>query len=113
MKISSGNIEFGPFDDLEIHMMQLKTEDAYGNQTFTPLEVDVFAPIPQIQNIDTNGILHGVIDPISALEPIHFFRIRSGSPLQQLFSSSTLTKNDGTFETGSVFVGTGVNLKSA
>ncbi len=39
-------------------MMNLNAVDAYGNQNLVPLEVDVFAPIPQIKNIDTNGIIH-------------------------------------------------------
>ncbi len=110
VRVNSNTLTFGPFDELGNFLMQLKVQDAYGNINLLPLQLEVFAPVPQITSITLSGSLLGNIDPVGSLEPIHFFRIRSGSPLTQLFSQSVLTKNDGTYETGSIFVGSGVGV---
>lgn len=75
--IHPSTLTFGPFTDLGNQMMQIKAEDAYGNITLSPIQIEVFAPVPQINSIDASGFLHGSTDPMTALEPIHFFRIRS------------------------------------
>lgn len=111
--LSKTTLNFGSFSELGIHQMQLSVTDMYGNTSLVPLQVEVYAPVPQIQSISSSGILIGNTDPLTALEPIHVFRIRSGSPLQMLFPPPILTDAEGKFATGSVFTKSGVLLSFA
>lgn len=90
--------------------MNMEVTDLYGNTTLVPLEIDVYAPIPQIQSVSSVGMLAGILDEPISFEPIHFFRIREGDGLRKLFEEKTDTKTDGSFTTGSLFIGNGATF---
>lgn len=82
----------------------------YGNTTFSPFTVEVYAPIPEIRTITSTGMLFGRIDEPIKDEPIHLFRIREGTPLTLVSQDSMMTKDDGVFSTGSLFVNDAILL---
>lgn len=90
--------------------MNMEVTDLYGNITLVPLEIDVYAPIPQIQSVSSVGMLAGILDEPISFEPVHFFRIREGDGLRKLFEEKTDTKIDGSFTTGSLFIGNGATF---
>lgn len=56
----------------------MKVVDDYGNETIEPVIIEVYAPIPTIDQADLTGSVIGSIDEAIALEPIHLFRVREG-----------------------------------
>ena len=56
-------IAFGPYDTLGIRRMTMKVVDTFGNTTTEPLDIEVYAPIPQIQSVSSTGLLRGNTDP--------------------------------------------------
>lgn len=64
----------------------LRATDAYGNTTTAPIAIEVYAPIPSIQNVSPDGTLSGTLDEALSQEPVDIFRIREGSSLIPLFS---------------------------
>ena len=84
-------------------MMQMKVQDTYGNTTLAPLQVEVYAPVPQIQTLSSTGMLFGLLDEAIGAEPIHLFRIREGTAISLLSPDRTLTTPDGRFFTGTLF----------
>ena len=56
-------IAFGPYDTLGIRRMTMKVVDTFGNTTIEPLDIEVYAPIPQIQSVSSTGLLRGNTDP--------------------------------------------------
>lgn len=57
--------------------MLLRVRDEHGNVTYQSLLVDVFTPIPNLENISSEKNLSGILDTAVADEPVDFFRIRS------------------------------------
>ena len=55
-------------------------------------------------------MLFGRIDEPIKDEPIHLFRIREGTPLTLVSQDSMMTKDDGVFSTGSLFVNDAILL---
>jgi hypothetical protein len=53
MTVTPESLTVGPYDTLGTRMMNMRILDAYGNITIAPLEIDVYAPIPQITTIST------------------------------------------------------------
>lgn len=57
VSIQGGVLSFGPFDTLGTRNMNIQVTDAYGNSTVAPYEVEVYAPIPQIERATATGYL--------------------------------------------------------
>lgn len=66
-----------------------------------PISVEVFTPIPNLQNISENRYLSGILDTTTDGEPIDFFRIRNSEYPFMFNSGSVLTENGGKFSSGS------------
>jgi hypothetical protein len=77
--------------------MMVQVADDYGNITQEPLEIEVYAPIPQIRSISASGSLSGVLDSDIEGEPIHLFRVREGEGIRLISPDSRVTDDDGNF----------------
>lgn len=66
--------------------MVLKVRDENGNATITPITLDIFTPIPTLQNVSPDVYLSGILDTRVENEPIDFFRIRT-SEIPKMFNS--------------------------
>lgn len=90
--------------------MNLKVQDEYGNTTTTPIHIEVYAPVPQIQSVSATGMLYGSLVDGQKNEPIHFLRVRSGTPVSIIAPERTISLDDGSFATGSLFTGSGARF---
>lgn len=66
-----------------------------------PVSVEIFTPIPTLQNISENHYLSGILDTTIDGEPIDFFRIRNSEYPLMFNTGSILTENGGKFSSGS------------
>lgn len=55
--LSNSTLTFGPFDTLGSRFMNMRVTDLYGNSTLGILQLDVYAPIPQIRSVSSLGFL--------------------------------------------------------
>jgi hypothetical protein len=51
MNIDNESVSFGPFDALGTRTMYIQIQDEYGNTTRESLDIEVYAPVPQIQTL--------------------------------------------------------------
>ena len=61
--------------------MMMKVRDDYGNTTLFPFVVEVYTPIPNLENVSFDGYLSGILNESIATEPIDIFRIRASEYL--------------------------------
>lgn len=61
MILTDTSLVFGPYDTLGSHLMNLRVEDEYRNITIMPLQIQVYAPIPQIDTMTSSGYLIGTV----------------------------------------------------
>lgn len=101
LKILPTEIEFGPFDVPGDRNMVLRVQDEQGNTSILPLTVQVFTPIPTLENISADKAASGILDTIVENEPVDLFRIRSSYSPIMINSGSILTNSEGRFASGS------------
>lgn len=110
MSITDKNLTFGPYNELGEHSVTLNVQDEYGNATTVPIRIEVYAPIPQIQSVSATGMLYGSLVDGEKNEPIHFLRVRSGTPVSIISPEKTMSADNGSFATGSLFTGSGARF---
>jgi hypothetical protein len=104
------SLVFGPYDTLGSHLMNLRVEDEYRNVTIMPLQIRVYAPIPQIETVSSSGYLMGTVAGELKDEPVHFLRIRQGTPIDIIREAPTYSQDEGVFATGTLFTGSGARF---
>ena len=62
--------------------------------------LEVFTPIPNLEQIDVSGKVSGNLDVPVASEPIDFFRIRNSFEPVRITEHSILTEKEGRFSSG-------------
>ena len=92
---------FGPFNTPENRQMMLRVRDEFGNTTYMPILVEVFTPIPTLENVSESGNVSGILDNPIENEPIEIFRIRSSEYPMMVNTGSILTDTEGKFSSGS------------
>lgn len=81
--------------------MMMKVKDDYGNTTLFPFVVEVYTPIPNLENVSSDGYLSGALNEPIATEPVDIFRIRTSEHPLLINSGALLTDNEGRFASGS------------
>lgn len=94
LKILPTEIEFGAFDVPGDRNMVLRVQDEQGNTSVIPLTVQVFTPIPTLENISADKTASGILDTIVENEPVDLFRIRSSYSPIMINSGSILTDSE-------------------
>jgi hypothetical protein len=107
--LTGDTLRFGSFDTLDRHTLLLRASDMYLNFTLVPLILEIYAPTPEIEGFTATGHLYGSVEN-EPTEPVHFFRIRGGSPIDLISPQSIRTNQDGVFSTGSLLTGSGVRF---
>jgi hypothetical protein len=97
VSIDADSIMFGPYETLGSYAMNLSAEDIYGNISDSPLGIEVYAPVPQIENVSASGRLIGSLDEAIANEPVHILRVRPGEGIRLIETSPLMTDNEGSF----------------
>lgn len=110
MSITEKNLTFGSYSELGEKGLSLNVQDEYGNTTTVPIRIEVYAPVPQIQSISATGMLYGSLIDGQKNEPIHFLRVRSGTPISIITPEKTISLDDGSFATGTLFTGSGARF---
>ena len=110
--VTPTGISFGPYDTLGIRKTMMKVVDTFWNTTIEPIDIEVYAPIPQIQSISFTGLLRGNTDPWIPAEPIHIFRIRAWESITLISPVSVLTMTGGIFSLSGITRSMGVSLMS-
>lgn len=84
---------FGPYDTVGRRNMLMQVKDEYYNTKIVPLIVDVYSPIPSItQSTGALSILGKLPEPLIG-QPIHLFRVRTGTDILPLSESALLTQS--------------------
>jgi hypothetical protein len=113
MNITPTDIIFGTYDTLGTRMVNMQVIDAYGNTTVEEVEIDVYAPIPQIQSISATGSLRWALDAEIPVEPVHIFRVREGEGIRMIASPPTFTDGAWLFSLSGLLSSTGVILSTS
>ncbi|MBP9779728.1 hypothetical protein KBD33_03855 [Candidatus Gracilibacteria bacterium] len=96
MKLKDDEIFFEVQTTLSTYTALLKITDEGGNVAFKDLNIEIYAPIPQIENITEDGAT-GSLDEVIPNEPIHLFRVRPGQSIEQITTAPIMTDKDGKF----------------
>jgi hypothetical protein len=113
MSVTKDTLTVGPYDTLGTRMMNMEVRDLYGNMTIAPLEIEVYAPIPQIQNVTSTGVLMGLIEPRIDLQKVDIFRARERDGIDRLSIPTATTDNEGLYSMRGLFGSSGVVFTSS
>ncbi len=105
-------LNFGPFDELLNKEIQIRLTDDNGNTAAKNIPFEVYAPVPEINDIQENTIL-GQIDEALLWEPVRLYRFRWGQieRLQEQDSGQFIpTLEDGTYNFQSLMTASWVVL---
>jgi hypothetical protein len=90
VRISATGLTLGAYDSLGTRVMQAQVADSYGNITDSPLEVEVYAPLPEITSV-IGSTLSGYLREELLSEPIHIFRVRQGDGITLIDPKASMT----------------------
>ncbi len=105
--ISSWTLVVWLFDVVGNRTAQIQVIDEFNNITESTIDIEIYAPVPQISTSTQSGWILWKIDEPIASEPVDVFRVRSGTPITRITKTSLITGNEGLFRGGSYFTQTG------
>ncbi|MDD2487531.1 MAG: hypothetical protein PHS92_04120 [Candidatus Gracilibacteria bacterium] len=89
-------LDIGSFDMLGTKKFRLYVKDNNSNLTYKDLNIEIYAPIPQIKT-NSGSDLNGMIGEQIKGEPIDFYRFRDGIIDRIKTSTGTFTSDNGAF----------------
>ena len=98
VSITGVTLTFGPYDTVGTRNMMLRVTDEYHNTTTLPITLQIYAPIPRISELSTSGVIRGGMDEALFGEPMHLFRVRTGTDIERLHTGAILSSTGGVFE---------------
>lgn len=84
MQITGDSLILGSFDVIGRRTAELKVTDAFNNTSTKVLTIEVYSPIPQINEVTSTGFVLGTLDEKIPFEPIHLFRVRPDTDITRL-----------------------------
>lgn len=92
-------IEFGPFTEPGRKNMVIRVIDEFGNTTESEIGIEVYSPIPRIDQAQVGVSVDGSIpNEVLESEPIHIWRVRTGEMPTLLHSEALLTDSESQFQ---------------
>ncbi len=111
--VDDTTISFGPYDTIGKKQIILEVTDEFYNSVLVPVNLQVYAPIPNLTQVNLWWYLSGTLSESYSQEPIHIFRIRPWSNMVRLPHWTILTQSNWSFETQDLSTRTGITLTAS
>lgn len=113
LSVTDTTLTLGPYDTIGNRYMMFKVTDEFYNTTYLPVTIQVYSPIPRITESLGTGAVRWTLGDTLEWEPVHLFRVRTGTDIFRLSTWAILTDTGWVFETGEYFTSSGVELTTS